>query len=291
MNTSVRVPRSLRVRIALATICVVASTNAGAAYVVDRLLVGLHENHAPDSPVVKVVPTGSELQVLEIFESYSRVRTAEGAVGWVNSSYVTEDKPGWLQVSEFQAVSADKTARLATALSTIERLQKRLGERLDAAPARDATAQGGGPDIEHLRDELALVREQMRLLKEDAVLREMASRKDAETEIKALHGQLEAVRHAGGTGTLSSTDLRELQSLAEENKRLKSALEQVRRKTELAVEAPPASEWTVDAVAWRITRAGLWELIVLALTTLLAFFLGAFWIDSSSRRRLGGFRF
>jgi hypothetical protein len=129
------------------------------------------------------------------------------------------------------------------------------------------------------------------LLKEDAALREMAARKDSETEIKALHGQLEAVRHAGGTGTLSSTDLRELQSLAEENKRLKSALEQLRRKTELALEAPPASQWAVDAVAWRITQAGLWELIVLVLTTILAFFLGAFWIDRSSRRRLGGFRF
>ncbi len=70
-----------------------AQVRAETSYVIDKLLVGLHEEQALDSPILKVLPTGTELQVLKREGELAFVKEPEGVSGWVDAGYLMSEQP------------------------------------------------------------------------------------------------------------------------------------------------------------------------------------------------------
>ncbi|MBT8447090.1 MAG: TIGR04211 family SH3 domain-containing protein [Gammaproteobacteria bacterium] len=101
---------SLRAAILCAGLALAAG-NAGAeaVYVIDKLLVGIHENASLESAIVKVLPTGSELEVLERDGDMAHVR-GSGVEGWVDTTYLMNEKPAALKLAALeQEVAALKS--------------------------------------------------------------------------------------------------------------------------------------------------------------------------------------
>ncbi len=73
------------------------------AYIVDQLLVGLHQEKDIDSPIIKVLSTGTEVEILIREGDYAQIRElAEGKTGWVDASYLMLDQPAKVLLTELQ---------------------------------------------------------------------------------------------------------------------------------------------------------------------------------------------
>lgn len=131
-------------------------------YVTDHLIITLRSGQGSQYQIIKTLPSGTPLEVLETTDSgYSRVRTPDGAEGWVVSRYLSEEP-----------IARD---RLAKAMKQLERLQIRNRKlKSQLAELRKQTAE---LQAEHDR----LRNENTRLTSELKHLREVAA-KPAELE-------------------------------------------------------------------------------------------------------------
>ena len=64
---------------------------AETAYVTSQLQIGLHADKTISSPVVKIVATGTPLELIKTEDKLTFVRTADGVEGWVDNSYLTQN--------------------------------------------------------------------------------------------------------------------------------------------------------------------------------------------------------
>lgn len=89
--------------ISICILCLLASSlQAESVYVIDELKIGLHESPTISSPIVKLVPSGTELTVIERSDDLVKVEEPEGSQGWINSKYIVNTKPGKAQVNELE---------------------------------------------------------------------------------------------------------------------------------------------------------------------------------------------
>lgn len=95
----------------LITLCAVAHAEP-TRYVTDQLEITLRSGQSTKHQIVRMLPSGSAIEILESGEDgqYTRVRTAQGSEGWVLSRYLDE------QPSARQ--------RLENAAKRLEQLQK-----------------------------------------------------------------------------------------------------------------------------------------------------------------------
>ncbi len=76
---------------------------AETAYIVDQLLVGLHQQKDIDSPIIKVLSTGTEVEIINREGDFAEIRElTEDKIGWVDASYLMLEKPAKLQLVELQ---------------------------------------------------------------------------------------------------------------------------------------------------------------------------------------------
>ena len=75
-------------------------------YVIDELKIGLHEDRTIDSPIIKLVPSGTALTIIERDNDLVQVQEPDGARGWVNSKYLIDKKPGRAQLVELEKSNA-----------------------------------------------------------------------------------------------------------------------------------------------------------------------------------------
>ena len=74
--------------------------NAEVTYVTDEVKIGLHKEPSNESPIIKLVPSGTKLNVIERENDLIHVEEPEGVRGWVNSQNVLNNKPGKTKVIE-----------------------------------------------------------------------------------------------------------------------------------------------------------------------------------------------
>lgn len=86
-------------------------------YVIDQLLVGVHEQKSLDSAIIKVLPTGTRLEVLERDGEIALIEDGEGVRGWVDASYLTAELPIALRITELERDKATLEARIKTLLT------------------------------------------------------------------------------------------------------------------------------------------------------------------------------
>lgn len=101
-------------------------------YVHDERRLGVRPNaNSTDAPL-EVVSTGDRMELLGRSGDFVRVRTATGTEGWVNASFVSEDKPARVLLMELQ----QEHEILQQQFSRITELQQQTELRLLAVGAR-----------------------------------------------------------------------------------------------------------------------------------------------------------
>ena len=96
--------RNIRIKyILVSMLCLLtAIVHAETIYVIDELKIGLHEDRSIDSPIMKLVPSGTPLSVIERDNDLVHVQEPEGIRGWINSKYVNNEIPDQSLINELE---------------------------------------------------------------------------------------------------------------------------------------------------------------------------------------------
>ena len=88
---------------ALVLVAWLPASAADTAYVIDKLLVGVHQDRDLNSAIIKVLPTGTKLEVLARDGELAEVRDTDGTTGWVDAAYLMTDAPAAERVEALTA--------------------------------------------------------------------------------------------------------------------------------------------------------------------------------------------
>lgn len=194
-------------RIGCGLLCCFATAWAGAdtVYVTSSFKVGLHQDKTADSPVVKVVPSGTPLELITRGASVSNVRDSDGTSGWLDNSYLTDTAPAANDKVQ------DLQKKLNQAQQRIADLEAQAGP---STPGQQSSLQKQNTDLQQ-----QLKEEQLRAGEFQIQLSELRKRvgqnndnaslykqiEQLEADKKKLEVQLSSGQGRDGEGTMSST--------------------------------------------------------------------------------------
>ncbi len=116
-------------------------------YVSDHLLITLRTGMGTEYQVIKSLPSGTRLELIEESGEYSHVRTEDGVEGWARNQYLTDNPIARDQL-------ADAQQKLEKLQETRKQLQQQLkdlkGEKATVVKERDTLTS----DLEKLKKEL-----------------------------------------------------------------------------------------------------------------------------------------
>lgn len=242
---------------------VAAAASAAAAetvYVVDQLLVGIHQDRNLDSAILKVLPTGTELEVIERDGELALVADPEGVRGWVDGAYLTAERPAQLRLAELEREKAALEEKVAE-----------LEKRPAGAPVPDDAGEA------QARVE-SLTRENTELKGKLSDVRLQAGK--LQTELSELRAEVQAAE--------TPPDLRvaELEQARDAlGRELDEAAERIAR-----LEAQASREDARALVPIVLETYATWIIVGLVVLVLIGFGAGIYLMDTLSRRRHGGFR-
>jgi hypothetical protein len=237
-------------RFLTAVLLLAVAQGPGAAHITDKLVVGMYPQPGTDGAPLRLLPSGTPLQVLQRKDGYSEVSLADDTRGWVASTYITEEKPAKAMLLETQAKLRQMGLELAA-----------LREKAAETPAGDGGAEA---------PLTATVAEAAPPSAREAQLRHALEQ--AEGRIAELEGRLAERPVAEG----AEQDLQTLR------RRVQRALDLLAEAQGVEIEA------SEPAAAGPIARYQSWIVGLLAL--LLGFGGGMAFVDYRIRRRHGGFR-
>lgn len=244
----------------LACLCLLVIHSLGTlaaepAFVIDKLLVGVHKDADLNSAIVKVLPTGTELSVLARKGELAQVKDPEGVTGWVDAAYLMKEPPAATQLAQLKQEK----------LSLTERLRK-----LETATKSGKTGAADLAKVDVLTNENTDLKSQLSAQK--------LKSGELEAQVKVLR---KTVGNAAG-GSVAG----ELQTA---NLELTNELEAAR--TQVAeLEAQLASTSAVGQVTAVARFSSPLVIFVMLLLLAAAFAGGAYLMDYLARRRHGGFR-
>jgi SH3 domain protein len=170
-----------------------------AEYVSERLYLGIYE--LPDSTTtpVKMLPTGTEVEVLETQGDFVRIRAGDGSEGWARTEFISDKTPASLvlkQVTKQRDQLQVQLNAIGVTEQTVKRLQRQLAEA-------NNTIKNLRRDVEGEQTAAAEMAAQQKEARENLTseLNQKLEQADAELlkaqeEIKLLKTRL---REAGGT--------------------------------------------------------------------------------------------
>jgi SH3 domain protein len=146
------------IRSSLILLCLTAGPVTG-AHITDKLVAGFYAEPSTEGTPLRLLSSGTPLDVLERDGEFARVRLADQTQGWVEATYVTEEKPAKAVLLETQArlrqmglelaalrekqgldprdpAEADLRRLLAEAESRIAELEAQLAGRLPEGAAQ-----------------------------------------------------------------------------------------------------------------------------------------------------------
>lgn len=232
----------------------IALNAAETAFVVDKLLVGVHLEEDLNSAIVKVLPTGSKLEVLARKGETARIKDAAGVVGWVDSAYLMPEPPA------------------ATQLAQLKQDKQALADRLKALEAAGGKPGSPSGKVDTLTNENTELKSQLSAQK--------LKSGELETELIALRKTAAAPGTGGGSvaAELQSANLQ----LADELAQIKQTVSDLR--AQIATTGPLREVRAAVALASPVLLFGLGLLVAVS------FGGGIYVMDHINRRRHGGFR-
>ena len=244
--------------------CLPTGLAAETTYVIDRLLVGVHQERDLDSAIIKVLPTGTRLEVLRREGELAYVEDPDRTRGWVDIAYLTIERPAELRIAELES----EKAALETRIRTLEQQPSAVGTANDTvADLRAAEAQ-----IE------ALTKENTDL--KGKLSNERLRAGQLQTENTALQV---AVKQ---TATPPDVRVTELERIRDELKHsLVDAREGITR-----LEAQSSKDDAAALLPMVLEAYATTLLVIVLAIAILAFGVGVYCMDLLIRKRHGGFR-
>jgi len=292
----VNVNQWIRVGVLLASTAA-ASAGAQTMYVVDKLVIGLHEGKDRTSTLLKALPTGTPLEVLERDDKFAKVRAPDGTTGWIEAGYLMKQKPAQILILEVEDKYRRTRERLAKAEKALEQLQKTVKQG------------GAAAAVKQLQTEKAALTKELEATKarlQKAIAEKASLKKDAQS---APHADSVELAAAQAKLTQLEQELRakgaELSRVGAQAKKLETANAALRERISKAVallggsgtaapdnpghasieQAPPAPAHDIEG-----TPARPWPVLAMIIAAVAGFFAGAVWLDRRHLKRHGGFR-
>jgi SH3 domain protein len=245
-------------------------------YVTDRIEIGLHQQPDINSPVTRMLASGTKVEVLQQQDDFKRVRLADGSQGWISAGYLVARQPA--------SVEYDLLARK----------HEELGQQLKEKNERLAKVER---DLQIRRDELSNARTTIRELKKQVAaagnganldeerLQQLAEK---ERQIEQLQGEIQRLEEQREMETPDPPGVEQYKAQLAQQKKIN---QQLRQRIELAQEflgqeQLPSPE---QLEKWRPALPG-WYWGTLLTVLLIGIVAGIGWMDFRLRRRHGGFR-
>lgn len=268
-----KIARSILFFLLLCSVFYSSIASAESLFVTDRILLGIHQEPTEDSALIKSIPSGESVEVIEKKEGFIKIKTNDGAQGWVNEQFLLKEKPA---TAQFDGLFDDYQKNLATLKTLNAKLTK--NER----------------EIQLLRDELSNAQNAMKkLMKKQGGETAIAVDTEIIEKLSAANQQIETLQAKiseleAQQAVTQSLDGQDAEAVVKMTREENTAL---RARIELAVaslkgeKAPTANE-----------LAGLrpsfppwyWGLVLVAI--IFGIIVGASVIDYRYRKRHGGFR-
>lgn len=163
--------------------------SAKSLYVIDQLLIGVHESKQRGSAILELLPSGTRLGVVKQEGDFVRVTTPGGTAGWVDGKYLVPEKPARNSLDELQTEHRKVQESLATARKEIKALKAKRGGAMD----------------EKAREELKALRAENTELKET-----IASAETQLTELARARAAQEATAEPAETAPLAGLSIRQV---------------------------------------------------------------------------------
>jgi SH3 domain protein len=96
-------------------------------YVSDELVITLREGQGSQYKIIKMLKTGTPLEIIEESDPYLKVRTEKGDEGWVLNQYITEETPKPQVIAGLKI----KIDRLNTKIEQYEKNKESFQEELN----------------------------------------------------------------------------------------------------------------------------------------------------------------
>lgn len=239
------------------------SVPAQAEFITDKVVVKVHAERFGQGAVLKTLSSGTTITVLMNEGNYSRIRTSDNVTGWVESKYITNEKPTQLEYLELLSRSKTLEARLKTA-----------EEKLSAQPASEAE----GIDLTELAE--------LRKRAADAGWMRVELKKTRD-RVNSLESKLKSSSQNTSSAEGELNQLREQNKILEE--RLAAAVlvneqQEIQPQEPAETTTPEAPE--KDAMAVSIE----WFLGSIVIAVIIGLIAGMIWLDKRIRQRHGGFR-
>lgn len=251
--------RSIRLLLCLYALGAGMSAAAETQYVIDQLLVGIHAEKNLDSAILKVLPTGSVLEVIERDGELALVEDSEKVRGWVDAAYLTENEPA--------------ARRLKAALDQIKKLEADLTQaREGAVTAAVSSGEGNPAALESM-------------MKENTELKAKLS----EERLKSGEMQSELANLRAEVDSQTTPPDARIVELEREHERLLGVLDNAEEKVaELSARASLSS--TSELVPLVLKEYAMIVAVIVLLLLIVGFGGGIYLVDLLNRRRHGGFR-
>jgi len=239
---------------------------AETVYITDKFNAGLHEERNLDSPVVKIFPTGTQLELIKREGQVSFVRGPKGTTGWTDNSYLIQESPASERINILQTKSITLKKQLADAQKKLKTLNKKLS-------GQDKITPQGSKEMASLKKKHATLQQQfksesLKTGKLQVQLAELKKRIGWNNDYESLYSQIEQIEENKKNLEIQLTD----------------ALSKVKVFSTVKTSSTSTKKYYKDKTRWR-------ELIIyLAIATISGLIFGICIMDWLSKRRHGGFR-
>jgi SH3 domain protein len=253
----------------LAVLLSLLTSAAQAAFITDKIVVEVHAQRFNQGAVLKTLSSGSSVEVLLSDGEYSRIRTPDNITGWVESKYLSNEKPVQLEYLEMLAKSKTLEAKLKAAeekMSQAEAAPSNISEEELADLKKRASDSGW------MRAEMQKARDRAKEL-EKKLKSISSSKKDSRAQLEELEA-----KNADLEQRLAAALLVNEQQEAEANA---MPVNDESPAADPAVAQQEETGWSV-AIEWF-----LGSIVVSLIAGAIA---GMVWLDKRIRQRHGGFR-
>jgi len=241
-------------------------------YVTDRVLLGIHTEADEASKLIKSVPSGTELEVLDTAEGFFKIKLGDCTEVWVSSGFIMKETPATRKYDVLSHQYEQTTQALDKLKVDFEKNKRKLQVRRD-----------------QLSNATTTIRELKKRKKGGTVVA------DPETEIK-LAAALEEVEVL----KVKITELEkkpepkmdlDSKKIFEELKEVKDQNETMKQSIDVALAHLKGERIpTAEELASIRPQFPTWYWSLLAIILLLGVIVGYFIMDYRFRRRHGGFR-
>jgi len=171
--------------------CLGLALPAGAksVYVVDQLLIGVHEQKERQSVILELLPSGTRLEVIKREEDFVHVKTPGGTSGWADRKYLMSEKPARVSLAELETQHRKVQQSVATARKELKALRAKRANGTD----------------ENTRKELRMLRSENTELKET-----IASAENQLTELARAQAAQAAAAEPEGPAPTTQVSLRQI---------------------------------------------------------------------------------